>query len=281
MTEPALEGRVTTLEDLMADVLRTLAHTEELLAEQAARSDEEFQRLREQLAERAARSDEEFQRLREQLAEQAARTDERLAQQAARSDEEFRRLREQLAEQAARTDERLAQMAARTDEQFRRTEEEIERVIREMRREWGKLSNKMGTMAEDLVAPSVPRILRQVIGCPDDAVDSVAVRVRRRHPETRQMQEFDVVATCGEYIFINETKSQLRPDHIERFVEVLKRAREYFPEYADRKIIGCIASLYVDPSLVRFGEREGLIVLGFGEDVMDVLNSPEFTPRIF
>ncbi len=219
--------------------------------------------LREQLAEQAARTD-------ERLAEQAARTDERLAEIAARTDEQFRR-----------TDERLAEMAARTDEQFRRTEEEIERVIREMRHEWGKLSNKMGTMAEDLVAPSIPRILRTVIGCPDDAVDSVAVRVRRRHRETKQMHEFDVVATCGEYLFINETKSRLRPGHIPKFVEVLKDVRAYFPEYADYKVIGCIASLYVDPSLVRQAERAGLVVLGFGEDVMDVLNSPEFTPRVF
>lgn len=212
--------------------------------------------LREQLAEQAARSDEEFRRLREQLAEQAARTDQRLA------------------EQAARTDQRLAELAAQTDE-------EIKRAVREMRRQWGELSNKMGTLAEDLVAPSIPRVLRTVVECPEDAVESVAVRVRRRHPKTRQVREFDVVATCGEYLLINETKSRLRPEHIREFVEELKHVRMYFPEYADRKVIGCIASLYVDPSLVRFGEGQGLIVLGFGEDAMDVLNSPEFTPRIF
>jgi len=29
------------------------------------------------------------------------------------------------------------------------------------------------------------------------------------------------------------------------------------------------------------GERRGLIILGFGEDVMDVLNTPGFVPREF
>lgn len=58
-------------------------------------------------------------------------------------------------------------------------------------------------------------------------------------------------------------------------------AREFFPEYRDRKFIGTIASLYVDPSLVRYGARQGLIGPGFGEEVMDVLNSPGFTPRVF
>ena len=32
--------------------------------------------------------------------------------------------------------------------------------IKTMNRQWGDLANKMGTLAEDLVAPSVPRILR-------------------------------------------------------------------------------------------------------------------------
>ena len=68
---------------------------------------------------------------------------------------------------------------------------------------------------------------------------------------------------------------------MEKFITKLSNAREFFPEYAGKKIIGAIASLYVDESLVRFGERLGLIVLGFGEDVMDVLNQPGFTPTVF
>lgn len=185
--------------------------------------------------------------------------------------------------------------SARTQAQLERTQAEVERTSREMRefkdesresriemnRRWGELANKMGTMAEDLVVPSIPRILRTVIGCPDDAIDSVAVRMRRRHPATRQLQEFDVVAACGEYVLINETKSSLDPDAVTQFVDLLSRAGEFFPEYAGKKIIGAIASLYVDASLVRFGEKQGLIVLGFGEDVMEVLNSPEFAPKEF
>ena len=64
-------------------------------------------------------------------------------------------------------------------------------------------------------------------------------------------------------------------------MDLLQKARIYFPEYADYKIIGVIASLYVDPSLVRHNERQGLIILGFGDDVMQVLNSPEFVLKTF
>jgi hypothetical protein len=229
MEQAMLEQRVSTLEDLMAELLRASARTQRQV-EQTSREMRAFKN------------------------EMLAFKDE---------------MRDFKDEMRAFKDEMLAFKDERRESR------------REMNRRWGELANKMGTMAEDLVAPSIPRILRTVVGCPDNAIESIGVRMRRRHPDTRQLQEFDVVATCGEYMLINETKSSLDPDAVTQFVELLSRVREFFPEYADKKVIGAIASLYVDPSLVRFAERQGLIVLGFGEDVMDVLNSPEFTPREF
>lgn len=104
---------------------------------------------------------------------------------------------------------------------------------------------------------------------------------RRSSVDRTRSREFDVIASCGNYFLINETKSRLSPQDVTEFVEALSSVREFFPEVADKRIVGAIASLYVDESLVRFGERNGLIVLGFGQDVMDVLNSPSFSPRFF
>lgn len=160
--------------------------------------------------------------------------------------------------------------------------EESRRDRIEMRRQWGELSNRLGTMAEDLVAPSVPRILQTVIGCPEDRIDSVAVRVRRRaHADRGRSREFDVVAVCGDYVLVNETKSRLDTDAIAAFVAAMAEARDFLPESAGKRIIGAIASLYVDQSLVRHAQKQGLIVLGFSEDVMEVLNDPGFKPREF
>ncbi len=167
-------------------------------------------------------------------------------------------------------------------DEMREFKDEMHRSRIEMNRRWGELANKMGTMVEDLVAPSIPRILRQTVGCPHNRVESMALRVRRLHPtdESRE-REFDAVAVCGEYVLINETKSRLSTKDVDDFVHHLPEAREFFPEYAGRKFIGAIASLYVDESVARYAEKQGLIVLGFGEDVMEVLNSPGFVPRPF
>ncbi len=167
-------------------------------------------------------------------------------------------------------------------DEMREFKDEMHRSRIEMNRRWGELANKMGTMVEDLVAPSIPRILRQTVGCPHNRVESMALRVRRLHPtdESRE-REFDAMAVCGEYVLINETKSRLSTKDVDDFVHHLPEAREFFPEYAGRKFIGAIASLYVDESVARYAEKQGLIVLGFGEDVMEVLNSPGFVPRPF
>jgi hypothetical protein len=150
-----------------------------------------------------------------------------------------------------------------------------------MNKKWGELSNKMGTLVEDLVAPSLDRIFRSVVGCPDDQLDSLAIRVRRRRLSDSVTQEFDAVATCGDYLLINGTKSRLRPQDLADFAAFLPQVRGFFPEHQDKKTVGAIASLYVDASLVRYGERLGLIVLGFSDGAMEVLNTTPFTPAEF
>ena len=189
---------------------------------------------------------------------------------------------EDLVAQAWRAIEQTSREMREFKDEMRDFKDEMYLSRREMNKKWGELANKMGTMAEDLVAPSVPRILRQTVGCPDDRVESVAVRVRRLHPtDRRRKREFDVVAACGEHVLINETRSRLDAQGVEDFAQRMPEERDFFPEYAGKKFVGAVASLYVDESVVRYGEKQGLIVLGFEEDVMEVLNSPGFAPRAF
>jgi hypothetical protein len=184
-------------------------------------------------------------------------------------------------EQASRQVERTSQEVERTSRELHEFKEEMRLSRVELNKKWGELSNKLGTMAEDLVAPSVPRILRETVGCSNEPIDS-GVRMRRHSViDWGRTQEFDVVAVCGEYALINETKSSLQPDDVAKFSKLLENVREFFPEFAGKKVIGAIGSLYVHHSLVACGEHYGLIVLGFGDDVMQVLNSEGFKPKAF
>jgi hypothetical protein len=215
------------------------------------------------------------------------RTVDRVDRQVERTSREMAAFKDEMAafkhEMAVFKDENAAfrdEMAAFKDE-VRADIEEGRGVRADMNRKWGELANKLGSMAEDLVAPSVPRALCTVLGVTEEP-EGMAIRVRRRSAaDPKVRREFDVVAMCGDYLLINETKSRLDADDVAEFAAVLPTVRDYFPEHAAKRVIGAIASLHVDESVVRRGEAAGLIVLGLGDDLMDVLNSPGFVPRSF
>ncbi len=88
---------------------------------------------------------------------------------------------------------------------------------------------------------------------------------------------------------MNETKSRLAADDTRKRGFCGRPARS--PQrramarlcYADKKIIGALASLYVDESVIQAAERAGILILGMNEEMiaMRVLNAPGFAPREF
>ena len=169
----------------------------------------------------------------------------------------------------------------KTDAALLAYREEGRRERRALNKQLGEIANKQGRMAEDLVAPSVCRILRQVLGLSEDDICVANVRVRRRHPHGKTIREFDVIAECNEYILVNETKSRLSPADVDHVIETIGEVREYFPDYQERRLIGSVATLYVDQSLVTYASKKGVLVLAVGDDLMDVMNPKGFKPKVY
>lgn len=188
------------------------------------------------------------------------------------------RIGEGLNQGVAQSNTRFAHLESLLD----RFAEENRRGIADLRQEMGNLSRRLGTIIEDFVAPDLPRILRTIVPCPENEDILVNMRVRRRHPTQKgRIIEIDALADCGQYVLCNETKSRLRSEHIQDFLEKLTIVRDYFPEYQQHQIIGCVASLHVDQSLVNYAARQGLLVLALGEGLMGIRNKPEFQWRTF
>jgi hypothetical protein len=150
----------------------------------------------------------------------------------------------------------------------------------------GELSNRMGTLVEDIVAPDMLRILRQVANIPEEVEGIINVRQREfynskelnGHPS---VMEFDAMARCGDYALINETKTTLRPEQVKEFLAKLDLARDYFPQLVGKQIIGAVASLRIDSSLMTHASRQGLLVLALGEGMLQLQNEAGFQPKIF
>ena len=146
--------------------------------------------------------------------------------------------------------------------------EEAERDRKSMNRQWGELANRLGTLVEDIVAPNLPRVARDLLGCPQP--DLFGVRMRRRF--NGESREYDALLVCPKFVLINQTKSRLISASVDDLLRVLAEFPQVFPEYADRRFVGVLASLYPDPSIITYATSNGVLVMGMGDETMEVLN---------
>ncbi len=212
---------------------------------------------------------ERVQTLEEMVAEQTRNVDRLIA----RMDERDREAKERNAELSRE----LAEISRESAERF----EQFERRMDRMQQEIAASLHKQGRMAEDMVAPSIPRVLATVLGSTSRPTLE-AVRLKKRLDNGHgRMREFDVVAICDTYLLICEVKTQLRSQDISAFLDSLQEVRTFLPEYGDYQILGAMATFYIDESMVKWGERQGLMMLGVMNGLMEVLNSEHFVPTTF
>ena len=196
----------------------------------------------------------------------------------AKNSHELRQKMTEMAEQVKQNEEKTI----RNEDRTIKNEESMARTRKEM----GEVSKRLGRIVEDIIAPDLPDMLRILVDCPANEEIAVNTNVQRLHPGKptsgqRQKVEIDAMAACGNYVLINETKSTLRTEHIQRLQKLLTVARDYFPEYQHHQFIGCVASLHVGDDLIRYANRQGLVVLAMKEGLIKIVNRDDFSIRYF
>jgi hypothetical protein len=151
---------------------------------------------------------------------------------------------------------------------------------KEFRKMLGDEANRTGRLVEDVLAPSVSDLFRQITGWQGD-VKPAPRQWRGRNGDPAKMREFDLVAWAGDYFLLLEAKSKVIPGDISGLLDVVGVIREYFPEAAERRVIAGIASFYMDESIVTAIERRQLLAVGLGSGLAEFLNSPGFKPTEF
>jgi len=213
-----------------------------------------------------------------------------------RTEEDTKRYRQQSEVSAARVDKALSELSEQSKQTqlelqslAKQTQAELDSLakqVKETTKQMGEQSRRMGTLVEDIVAPDMLRILRQVAGISEDIEGIINVRHKEfyggkelnGHPH---MLELDAIARCGDYALINETKTTLRSEDVKDFVARLAIVRDYFPQLVGKKIIGAVSSLWIDESLRKQATRQGLLVLALGEGMLQLQNEAGFQPKIF
>ena len=149
-------------------------------------------------------------------------------------------------------------------------EENMNKTIRDMNRRWGELANKMGTVTEDIVAPGFPFLIERHF---DLSLDDISCR-RKVKDKSGNRWEFDLVARSGNIAFIVDVKSDYnKVEYLDHFTQaLLPKAAELLPDLGGCKIIGCIASFRLAPSIIERASRMGILAISLGGDYLEFCN---------
>ena len=178
----------------------------------------------------------------------------------------------------ARTDRQLLEMQRQAEKDRQRADQDRQRAEKEQKefnRQLAGISDRLGTLIEDMVAPNAPRIAKALFK--NDDVLGSAIRLRRRHPsDLAQSIEIDLLVYGERHLLVCEAKSKVTPEKAAAFLEKVRTIPSFFPEYSRFKILPMIASVSIEPSLVAHLTRLRIYALGFGDETMELLNASEF-----
>lgn len=160
-------------------------------------------------------------------------------------------------------------------DEMKEFKDEMRAQTRNMNIKWGEMAKKLGTIVEDLVAPSIPGIVKEALGL---EIEFFGIRIKKKLKDGRT-KEYDALATVGDYVVLNSTKSTLESSDVREFIKEIEELRDFFPEYKGKKIIGIMASLFLDEGVLRYIERSGFLALAIGDNLMEIKNSKGFKPK--
>jgi len=194
-------------------------------------------------------------------------------------------IREEVAEiraSNARTDRQLLAMQQQAEKDRQQSEKErkefnerYEKDRKEFNKRMAEISDSMGTLIEDMVAPCGFQIARAIFS--SEEAETCAIRVKRKHPTTPgEMMEIDLLATGPTQLLVVEVKRRMDAAKASEYRQKLARLPEFFPELSAKTICAAVASVYLEPSMISFLNREKLYGIAMGNEVMEVVNLGQF-----
>ena len=178
----------------------------------------------------------------------------------------------------AQTDPQLLEMQQQADkdrEQIEKDRQRGEKERKEFNRQLAGISDRLGSLIEDMVAPNAPRIARTLFN--GDEVLTSSIRVKRRHPSDPGLNiELDLLVVGHRHLLVGEAKSKVTVEKAVAFLDKMRSIPEYFPEFSGFTVLPLIASVGIESSLVAHLSRLHIYALAFGDETMEILNEGAF-----
>jgi len=142
--------------------------------------------------------------------------------------------------------------------------------IENLNRQWGSLAQKMGTLVEDIFAPSIDKAIERYFGMSPDIIDT-----RKYIRKEGRSTEFDILALCekDKKAYLVEVKTNPdKKEYIEDFLQKLNEAPFFFPILREYTLMGIYAALNIKEETVTFLTRKKLYAMIFRGDVLEIVN---------
>lgn len=159
---------------------------------------------------------------------------------------------------------------AELDRKFQETDQKIKQVSQQI----GQLGSRWGEFVEGMVAPACETLFA-ARGIP---VHQVHQRVRTRLPGNRHM-EIDLLVVDGDAVILVEVKSRLKAEDVREHLERLGAFKEFFPRYAECRVMGAVAGMVIDEDVDQYAMKQGLFVMAPSGETVTLANDPAFAPR--
>ncbi|MBF0153542.1 MAG: DUF3782 domain-containing protein [Magnetococcales bacterium] len=204
------------------------------------------------------------------MKEAEARAEARMKEAETRAEEAEARMKQDIQE----TRRILRENSAETERKMRESNEETNKKVKEASVLVGRLGDRWGDFVESLVAPACETLFAER-GIP---IHKVSPRVKAKLPGNRHM-EIDLLVVNTDTVALVEVKSKLRSEDVRDHLTQLAEFKDFFPEYADRRVMGAVAGIVIEEGVDRFAMNAGLWVIVQSGDSMHLANDTAFVPR--
>jgi chromosome segregation ATPase len=190
----------------------------------------------------------------------------------------------QLSREMSDSKAELERVVAQTRKEMSESKAELERVVEQTRKEmseskaelnkkWGDLANKLGTVVEDIVAPNIPTIAKKYFKV--EEIQRIMMNLYIRSESLKKEKEFDLILVAKDLVILNETKTTVRQNYLEEFIQSLPEFFEFFPELKGRKLIPIFSSMSFTPPQLAYLTKHKIYAMSMSGDTMELLNFDE------
>jgi DNA repair exonuclease SbcCD ATPase subunit len=175
----------------------------------------------------------------------------------------------------AQTRKEMSDSKAELDRVLAQTRKEMSDSKAELNKKWGDLANKLGTVVEDIVAPNIPTIAKKYFKV--EQIQRLMVNLYIESESLKKGKEFDLILVAKGLVILNETKTTVRQNYLEDFIQSLPEFFEFFPELKGRKLIPIFSSMSFTQQQLAYLTKHKIYAMSMSGDTMELLNFDEIS----